>query len=69
MKHYFSALIFTAIAVVATVLTLVTGERNFMATILFGAFAVGDAWNTTKHLYRRYKAETKYRGKHSRRAA
>lgn len=69
MKHYFSTAMFAAIAVVATVLTLVTGENNFMATILFGAFAVGDAWNTTKTLYRRYKAETNYRGKHSRRAA
>lgn len=69
MKHYFSTAMFAAIAAIATIATIATGENNFLCTVVFGTFAVGDFWNTTKHLYRRYKAETNYRGKHSRRAA
>lgn len=69
MKHYFSSLFFTAIAIVATIATVATGENNFLCTVVFGTFAVGDAWNTTKTLWKRYQAETSYRGKHSRRAA
>lgn len=68
MKHYFSSLFFTVIAIVATVATVATGENNFLCTVVFGTFAVGDAWNTTKTLWKRYKAETNYRGKHSRAA-
>lgn len=68
MKHYFSSLFFTVIAIVATIATVATGENNFLCTVVFGTFAVGDAWNTTKTLWKRYKAETNYRGKHSRAA-
>lgn len=68
MKHYFSSLFFTVIAIVATIATIATGENNFLCTVVFGTFAVGDAWNTTKTLWKRYKAETSYRGKHSRAA-
>ena len=68
MKHYFSSFFFTVIAIVATVATVATGENNFLCTVVFGTFAVGDAWNTTKTLWKRYKAETNYRGKHSRAA-
>ena len=68
MKHYFSSLFFTVIAIVATIATIATGENNFLCTVVFGTFAVGDAWNTTKTLRKRYKAETNYRGKHSRAA-
>ena len=68
MKHYFSTAMFAAIAAIATIATVATGENNYLCTVVFGTFAVGDAWNTTKTLYRRYKAETN-RGKHSRRAA
>lgn len=69
MKHYFSTAMFVSLAIVATIATIATGEDNFLGTVVFGTFAIGDFWNTTKHLYRRYKAETNYRGKHSRRAA
>lgn len=69
MKHYFSSLSFAAIAIVATIATVATGENNFLGAVVFGTFAVGDFWNTTKVLWKRYKSETKYRGKHSRRAA
>lgn len=48
MKHYFSSLFFTVIAIVATIATVATGENNFLCTVVFGTFAVGDAWNTTK---------------------
>lgn len=68
MKHYFSSLIFTAIAIVATIATVATGENNFLGTVVFGTFAIGDFWNTTKVLWKRYKSETNYRGKHSRAA-
>lgn len=69
MKHYFSSLSFAAIAIVATIATVATGENNFIGAVVFGTFAVGDAWNTTKTLWKRYQAEINYRGKHSRRAA
>ncbi|RHT78778.1 hypothetical protein DW742_00490 [Butyricicoccus sp. AM28-25] len=69
MKHYFSTAMFAVLAIMATVATVATGEDNFLGTVVFGTFAIGDFWNTTKHLYRRYKAETNYHGKHSRRAA
>ena len=69
MKHYFSTAMFAVLAIRATVATVATGEDNFLGTVVFGTFAIGDFWNTTKHLYRRYKAETNYHGKHSRRAA
>lgn len=68
MKHYFSSLFFIVIAIVATIATVATGENNFLCTVVFGTFAVGDAWNTTKTLWKRYQAETSYRGKHSRTA-
>ena len=68
MKYYFNALVFTGIATVATVATLVTGERNFLGTIVFGVFAVADFWSTTKSLWKRYKIET-YHGKHNKRHA
>ena len=53
----------------ATIATIATGENNFLGTVVFGTFAIGDFWNTTKVLWKRYKSETNYRGKHSRRAA
>lgn len=68
MKHYFSSLFFTVIAIAATIATVATGENNFLGAVVFGTFAVGDAWNTTKTLWKRYQAETSYRGKHSRAA-
>lgn len=68
MKHYFSSLFFIVIAIVATIATVATGENNFLCTVVSGTFAVGDAWNTTKTLWKRYQAETSYRGKHSRAA-
>lgn len=68
MKHYFSTAMFAAIAAIATIATIATGEDNFLCTVVFGTFAVGDFWNTTKVLWKRYKSETKYRGKHSRAA-
>ena len=68
MKHYFSTAMFSALAIMATVATIATGENNFLGTVVFGTFAVGDAWNTTKTLWKRYQAETSYRGKHSRAA-
>ena len=69
MKHYFSTAMFSALAIMATVATIATGENNFLGTVVFGTFAIGDFWNTTKVLWKRYKSETNYRGKHSRRAA
>ena len=68
MKHYFSSLSFAAIAIVSTIATVATSENNFLGAVVFGTFAVGDAWNTTKTLWKRYQAETSYRGKHSRAA-
>lgn len=68
MKHYFSSLFFIVIAIVATIATVATGEDNFLGTVVFGTFAIGDFWNTTKVLWKRYKSETNYRGKHSRAA-
>lgn len=68
MKHYFSTAMFAAIAAIATIATIAAGENNFLCTVVFGTFAVGDFWNTTKVLWKRYKSETKYRGKHSRAA-
>lgn len=68
MKHYFSTAMFATIAAIATIATIATGEDNFLCTVVFGTFAVGDFWNTTKVLWKRYKSETKYRGKHSRAA-
>lgn len=69
MKNYSSAAMFAVLAIMATVATVATGENNFLGAVVFGTFAVGDAWNTTKTLWKRYQAETNYRGKHSRRAA
>lgn len=69
MKHYFSTAMFSALAIMATVATIATGENNFLGTVVFGTFAVGDFWNTTKVLWKRYMSETNYRDKHSRRAA
>mgnify|MGYP004630610887 FL=1 len=68
MKHYFSTAMFAGLAIMATVATVATGEQNFLGTIVFGTFAVGDFWSTTKVLWKRYEAETNYRGKHSRAA-
>ena len=50
MKHYFSTAMFAAIAAIATIATIATGENNFLCTVVFGTFAVGDFWNTTKVL-------------------
>lgn len=69
MKHYFSTAMFVSLAIMATIATIATGENNFLGTVVFGTFAIGDFWNTTKVLWKRYKSETNYRGKHSRRAA
>lgn len=69
MKHYFSTAMFAGLAIIATIATVATGENNYLCTVVFGTFTVGDAWNTTKVLWKRYKSETNYRGKHSRRAA
>lgn len=69
MKHYFSTAMFAVLAIMATVATVATGEDNFLCTVVFGTFAIGDFWNTTKVLWKRYQAEINYRGKHSRRAA
>ena len=69
MKNYSSAAMFAVLAIMATVATVATGEDNFLGTVVFGTFAIGDFWSTTKVLWKRYKSETNYRGKHSRRAA
>ena len=69
MKYYFSTAMFAVFAIMATIATIATGENNFLGTVVFGTFAIGDFWNTTKVLWQRYKSETNYRGKHSRRAA
>lgn len=69
MKHYFSTAMFAGLALMATIATVATGENNFLGAVVFGTFAIGDFWNTTKVLWKRYKSETNYRGKHSRRAA
>lgn len=68
MKHYFSTAMFAGLAFMATIATIATGENNFLGTVVFGTFAIGDFWNTTKVLWKRYKSETNYRGKHSRAA-
>ena len=68
MKHYFSTAMFAAIAAIATIATIATGENNFLGTVVFGTFAIGDFWSTTKVLWKRYQSETNYRGKHSRAA-
>jgi len=65
MKHYFSTAMFAVLAIMATV---ATGENNFLGSIVFGTFAIGDFWSTTKALWKRYKEETNYRAKHSRAA-
>ena len=54
--------------IMATVATVATGENNFLGSIVFGTFAIGDFWSTTKALWKRYKEETNYRAKHSRAA-
>ena len=69
MKHYFSTAMFAGLALMATIATIATGENNFLGTVVFCTFAIGDFWNTTKVLWKRYKSETNCRGKHSRRAA
>lgn len=69
MKNYSSTAMFAVLAIMATVATVATGEDNFLGTVVFGTFAIGDFWSTTKVLWKRYKSETNYRGKHSRRAA
>ena len=64
MKNYSSTAMFAVLAIMATVATVATGENNFLGAVVFGTFA----WNTTKTLWKRYQAETSYRGKHSRAA-
>ena len=53
MKHYFSTAMFAVLAIMATVATVATGENNFLGSIVFGTFAIGDFWSTTKALWKR----------------
>lgn len=52
---------FALLAVVATALTVATGERDFLGTVWFGLLAVCDAVETTRTLYKMYKLECRSR--------